>query len=747
LAGATPARAVGSAPANAAQALTAPEAMIYRQTREQILAAYRSALAARQWADAVAKISTLSGVELEAALRPPDTNPDQLIQVYAQVLRTTDTALQQRFITLVPRVNLNAAFHAAHSVGRWDLVARHLNGFDVTDIGRYVDTMSDVERAALMAAATSTAHVRMVLLRQAFQRAVASSRWFDAVSAGSGLSNADLEAVLRPPVARDQLIQLYATALQRGDAQMQQRFSLIVEGIDRDAAFHAAHSAGRWDLVARHLNGFNVTDITSYVGTLSEPEQASLAAHVASRPNVRLVLLRARFQRAVAANHWFDAVSVGSGLSDADLEAVLRPPVTHDQLIQLYATALQRGSAEMQHRFMLIVEGINLDAAFHAAHSAGRWDLVARHLNGFSPSDITNRVASLSAQERTTFLARIPPWAVNVRVVVLDRLLHDALAASNWSEAVTHLTGFDGPDMMGRLQELPRATLDQLATAAAALYADPNHGTRRNIESARNTRPGTSIPGVALSPSVSSAPVAGGTVDVHTNVSVPVGGTTLSGLFSMEYQGSQAESTGWIQFIAIEIETFDQSLTHSLGFESTAGLRTPINGETLQASPPSARLWFLDTAGGSVALADGTRDPAPANTGAPFYESPGAGTAPGFIHDTSPNVTRTYDLPSSDSGTVQDIFSNRPNVWKVVERERFHDYLVRGRQVLFRSVLYTEFVWQRQAVGVNPAATGVNPPHQNVPERTGTGPANRILRGQYDQLVRRYPQFAYIPHE
>ena len=618
---------------------------------------WRNAVAAGRWRDAALALAGYNDDDMITRLTAL-TRP-QRTQLHAAGLGVGGPT-PARYAQLMPRVDLEAAYAGAVAAHQWQTAATHLRGFDAAAIATHVQALSGPDRAAMRAAIpTWNNAVSAALLDADLQAMLAGGRWRDAALALAHYNDDDLRARLAP-LTTAQRTQVYAAGLGVG-GPTPARYTALLPALDLEAAYAGAVAAHQWQTAAIHLNGFNDADIATHVAALSPADRTAMrTATPAWDHRVRAALLSSDLTGAIAGGQWHDAALALAGFNDDDLVARFTA-MTHAQRVSLYAAGVVLGGPSPA-RFTQLVPRVDRASAIEGAAAAGQWETAARHLDGHSD-----------------------------------------------------------PDLLPAVQALPAAQLPSFRAGAAAAFSDDNHRVRRTIAfviaAPPAHAPGGDLGGPPVVPGTqTSTPVPGGTATVSTN-SNPTGAGP-NDWFSMNYQGANAAQTGWLQFIAIELEMFDASGA-SLGFD--VGRDLPAPGYRILTSRPGAHRWYLDSIGAS----------------APFYDSPRADGAAG-VHQNGPSQTEMHDRPGSDPTVVADLFT-RPNVARVVERERFHDYLVRGMEVLFRSELYVQFVWTSA-----PGPGAGDPPRTHVP--VSQGPASSITTGQHQELIRRHPSYGYLPH-
>jgi hypothetical protein len=275
----------------------------------------------------------------------------------------------------------------------------------------------------------------------------------------------------------------------------------------------------------------------------------------------------------------------------------------------------------------------------------------------------------------------------------------------------------------------------QCTTAAAALWHDDNHRVRRMLAylpletqaDKAGGNPATSSTISSVGPAGPAAAVPGGSVTTHTSA-MSSGPRSTTGWFGNEYQGADAERTGWLQFLTREAEKFDASGT-SLGYETSVVTFAQGQAEERHWGTAAAPQWTIDTMGGI----------------APFYASPttaavrGASVGSEGAHTTSPAQAAMWDQPGPNQEVLNACFAS-PGYFgtataRVVMRFRFHDYLVRGPEVLYQSTMTVTYTAT--------SATAVSGP---VNTAGPSGQASSLRREHYEALVRRFPAWTFYPH-
>ena len=107
-----------------------------------------------------------------------------------------------------------------------------------------------------------------------------------------------------------------------------------------------------------------------------------------------------------------------------------------------------------------------LDADYQDALTHSLWSKATEYLNGFNNTDIKNRVALLTPDQRQAMRLAVPGWNFRVRAALLDLDYQEAVARTDWIQAAIHLNGFNDADNDERLGRLPRGQAANLAAGA-----------------------------------------------------------------------------------------------------------------------------------------------------------------------------------------------------------------------------------------------------------------------------------------
>ena len=580
----------------------------------------------------------------------------------------------------------------------WAEAARVLNGFNQTDIDTRIRGYRVDQRAALAGAAGVNGAAAGRIRRPAqFENALFFSQWADAAEA----------------------IDFYAEA-----DRVQPRLEACT---DRELA-----------AVLMHADRAN-RPVASTMRSVAQARSGAMAGG---------------FGGAVTAGDWDGAVMFLNALPDADVNAQLAsPPRTPPQLFDIDRRA-QYWGIDRIHSVLSVqpVAGViateGLDRDLRAQIAGKEWGRVTSTLEHYN--DDTERRARLQwfHLEEVTALAdsirggpvgvpssTIYPLVEARRIEKLGQDYAAAISSSNWIVVVWLLNAYNDTDLPGKATDIQTAKgaagITAAATIAQALYPDDNHRVRRILayvpmQGQTAPAPAGSVmtPGAAAGPGV-AAGGAGGQVLQYTNAT---DGSTPN-WFGVEYQGADAGQVAWIQFIARECEKFDAA-GESLGFRDDEW--TP-SGQTQarKYSTPSDQKWFVDTLGGAQ----------------PFYDAPttaAVGSTPAGARGANMNTagrSGMYDQPGLHTGTANLAFDEWQLPWEedidhVVMRAKFHQYAVRGNEVIAESSMTV--AWSLASKGATPAPVNTAGP---------TGATSRMQNVHFRALVARFPSYNFYNHE
>jgi hypothetical protein len=266
-----------------------------------------------------------------------------------------------------------------------------------------------------------------------------------------------------------------------------------------------------------------------------------------------------------------------------------------------------------------------------------------------------------------------------------------------------------------------------MSSASPSVFPDPYHRVRRALRyaghpadfgpAARPQRTDGGSGGTLSTPANGApavSPVSGGEVSVTTGDTIHTNHGPRSDAYGLHYRDTngsgQAPHTGWIQFVAFQIESFDAQGHHvawATGGSTPAGqsVQVPFSqGPNLQ--------WRVD------GLSQ-TR---------PFYE------AGNTVSTVTPTSTEMSDRPDPHWGVASSLW--RPPVAEVVERIWFETYLVRGTNVLFVVGMLCEDKWTAQPTAGNAV---------RQTRELGRHPATAMRRDQAATLATQRPGYDVYP--
>jgi hypothetical protein len=578
-----------------------------------------------------------------------------------------------------------------------------------------------------------------------------NEEWQDAARILNGFNQQDIDTRMRGyPVDRRSFLIDAATV--NGAA---------ADRIRRVGQYENALFFSQWEQAAHAIDGFpdqtrieprlRGTGAYAVAMVLMHGERASLPVASAARAVIasRGAELIPAFANAVTTSDWDGSAVLLNAMPDADLNAQLAvPPRTAAQLFDIERRAQYWGigrvhavMSQQPRAGMIATEGLDRD--LRGQIRAADWAAVTSTLGRYN--DDTERRARLqwfSLDEITALANHLRGGAVGVassplyplvearRVEKLGQDYTAAIGASNWLVVVRLLNAYNDADLLGKANEIQTtggaAGIAAAGMAARLVYSDDNHRVRRilaYVPLQGQTGPAPAGGSMTLGPAAGpGVAVGGGTVTAYENASS--GAST--GWFGLDYQGPNATSVAWIQFIAREGEKFDASGS-SLGFVDTTWTPT---GQTQERrySTPTAQRWFVDTLGGN----------------SPFYDSPSTAAVTGNpagsrgAHVTSAGGTGMFDAPGLHSGVAREAFDTwffEDDVDHVIMRAKFHQYLVRGNEVLYENTMTVS--WRLNSPSATPAPTN----------RAGTGSAtNRMRTAHFRALVDRFPAWAFYNH-
>lgn len=474
-----------------------------------------------------------------------------------------------------------------------------------------------------------------------------------------------------------------------------------------------------------------------------QPLAGALAPALASRAGD----LNALAAAVIGRRDWWEATIVLNALADADLEARLAP-LRPAELFELKVAADNQKLARIVAVLGVeprgsVIRTEELDRTLTGSVSIADWAGAEAALQRYGDDAERNaRIARMSLNELVELalhlrrgkgaLATSPVGLLVERALRprLDPAFATALAGRNWPYIVWLLRGYPDGEVLAKVREIHKLhglTGIQACAGWAGMSLDGGHIISRSLAflpleaqtgaAARPAASQTMDMGAAAGAAVA---VPGGAVTTYDQITEP-GGTRKH--FGFSYEGADAEKTGWLQFLTREAEMFD-SKGKSAGFETSVETEAANQPEKRKWGTPSRPYWTIDT-GGSTA---------------PFYEASDA-AGDSFAHTTSPTKTEIYDLPILNRQVTDAAFDHELDedefadgkVAMVVVRLKFHDYLVRGMDVLYENTMTVEFKLRSK--------TGTNPTRRNIAGRGAA--ASKLKPEHHEALVRRFPDWSF----
>lgn len=608
------------------------------------------------------------------------------------------------------------------------------------------------------------------------------NEFIDAARILNGFNEADIERRMAR-YTEGERTNLYAAAVVNGSAAVRIRAPVDLARQLRTADWPAAaHTLDGYPDQADRLPA-NLRRLGWWEGV--HLLQAAEAAHLTVAPQIRAVVAE---RSAVIAAAVSGQVGVNPGVAARMLNALnaqdvsaavvlIRAPhllfdinaaATRDSIPRVIALLGQEPQAGL-----IRTEG--LDRQLRDAIARSDWPTVATILGRYS--DDTSRRDRLQwfHLEQVTALADqmrprggpIYPLVEARRLEKLGQVYEAAISyavsgppnSDRWDRVVRLLSAYNDADLLAKAQRIQAvggpAAVTAAQTASHRLFADDTHRIRRILlfiprqgQAGAPARPADPQPW-ATGGGGPAVAVPGGSVTTYSQVA-PGTGTGTPDSYALDYQGVQAEQTGWIQFISREMQRFDAATggTRLDYFVPTGGLTHDGQPGNIEYSTPGAEHWYIDTFSNTF----------------PFYESPVTAGAPaGFRpvgtrgdHSTTPSTpaspvgrTMMVDQPGSVAPHVAEAFTpvTSGGIWgfgatstpvrRVEHRVRFHDYLVRGNQVLYENTMTVVFTYTAAPAGAT------DPPRVNIP---GAGAATSRMRPEHFRaLVRRFPTWGFYP--
>ena len=572
---------------------------------------------------------------------------------------------------------------------------------------------------------------------------MAGEHWPQLVGVLNGFTQEEIDDRVRGylPETRDAIIGA-ASAVERVRAPAQ------IENALRTADHYALTQAlQRYPDPARLPLRIAALDANSLAQVLrwAQVESLSLAGALTPALVARASDLNALAASALTRKQSWDATILLNALPDADLDARLAP-LTPPELFELKLAADNQKLARIVAVLGLepragAIKTEGLDRSFTGFVSIEDWAGAAGTLLRYNDdAERTTRLGRLSIAELVNLalhmrmgsgLAASSPLGRLVERTLrprLDPAYAAAVTAGTWSGIVWLLQGYPDADVLTKAREIQRVH-GAAGVAACTMWTDVAFSGSHVISRALAFLPLESQTGVASRPASAQAMnlgaaagaavnVPGGAVTAFDNVSQPGG---QSKWFSLSYVGNDAANTGWLQFLTRECEMFDKK-GKSAGFETSIETQASGQSEKRKWGTATQPYWTIDTTGT-----------------APFYEAPNA-AGNSFAHTAAPNRTEIYDRPDLPWPVTNAAFDEELDdddyvdgkVDHVVVRLKFHDYLVRGMDVLYENTITVEW----KLASKRATATRTN--------TAGSGAAVSKLRPEHHEaLVRRFPDWSF----
>lgn len=416
--------------------------------------------------------------------------------------------------------------------------------------------------------------------------------------------------------------------------------------------------------------------------------------------------------------------------------------------------ALQRAAGNAAARRVLardtpaVTKPPNLDALLKDAVTKEDWP-AATAILGRYPSDSERRVAlgrlnGYAGMMIDDFLRSpagaphraLMPVLKSVLEPWMDREMPGYVKSGSWSSVAILLYHYSDSAVLGKLRDVQRAggaaALEQIGWFAALTF-DDDSALNRSLDflgvEQFTTMPESAPPVDSTTPYGKPVSVSGGDVTTFSDASLlQLENGALkseSGSFGFQYTGADALRTGWLQFISMEAEKFDKSKNHR-GWVTSVKTQFQGKPETFSWGTDKSPVWYLDSATGN----------------APFYGAEAtkavAGRSAGDsgAHVSTVKEETIFDRPTVDPAVVAEAFKDH-DVAKLVVRLKFHDYLVRGMDVLYENTMTVEF----------PITSASQDPTAGRNNQPGTGrPASALAAEHYWALVAKYPKWGFYAH-
>ncbi len=588
----------------------------------------------------------------------------------------------------------------------WDAAVHDLDALSDAEIREHLRDLVQAELEALQGAAWSAfgmagGRISGPIAERLFRLAVERRSWADA---GTRLQGLDTDTVTRLLAALDpdDLMHLDDEALKVSYPAIS-ALALPIRAAgeprrleDLDRRYHDAVSRKAWTDAAKLLDTYPDADIQRLARAFTSTEDLQ-ALEVA------------------AVDQWcLDAA--------AGIDVVLGEPPHAERIVRQRLEADWEAAIKAEDFRQLVILGARFPKADADAHLKALYltsldGMVAAVLHEPFLAPLLYPQIVLARREKQRDMAKFALGKNQFGLVflLLGEMVDD--------DANAFVDGLTGPEFT-LLQPLALASLDAAGAAARRFVY------RGYLPALATAHPAVAsgLAGVAGDPSV--AVPGGGTVTTHANDS---GG---AGWFGQDYQGPNAQSVGWIQFLEREAEKFDSDGT-SLGFDTSAHYYAQGQAEERHFGSPDKPAWTVDTVGGAL----------------PYYDSPstaaisgGAAGAAG-VSDASAAQQAMWDMPGPHAEVALPAFKHAffaPDVAKVIIRMRFVQYMTNGQAVVMKTAMTVTWTYDEAKAKLE-AGGGAGVARVNTP---GAAVAyTKIDPEHYEALVRRFPRYTFLRHD
>jgi hypothetical protein len=511
------------------------------------------------------------------------------------------------------------------------------------------------------------------------------------------------------------------------------------------------------DRIGKVLEGMDPEDLRNLdedVLKIQYPAISAIAAPIrtAGEPR-RLADLDRRYNEALAKRRWADVAQQLDGYDRTGIQKLARAFTSTEDLQAVFSASMDAGYLTVVVAIAEVLgepphlERIKkqwLEEEWEAARKARDWRQLGILTARFTFADIPTQLRKLDYSELDPLrnAARAEPWMMLGAVGPIVRrhseksleLALFSLGRNDYNVAVLFAKDMDDPETNTFVDGLTPVQLPTITVLVVSTLDDTNRLFRRlnyrgNLPALGAAAHPPSVSGNVANPGDPSVAVpGGGTVTTHLN------DTAGSGAFGQDYQGPNAQNTGWIQFMAREAEKFDSD-GDSLGYDTSYEYQATGQTEKKRFGSPDDPRWTVDSVGGAL----------------PFYDSPttvAVGTTPvgaAGTSDVGPAQQAMWDNPSARPNVAVPAFKSswfESDVDKVVIRLKFVQYMIRDQSVVMRGSTTVSWTYASAAAAA-PGATG--PPRVNT--AGPMVPYDHIDALHHAALVSRYPTFRFLAHD